>query len=303
MEEDAPVRAKVADFGLARSITSGIAGTLSTWQWLAPEVINDETGEYHLSSDVYSFGVVLWELLTFKYPFDEYENTSRYCRVIVDGNGNDISMLNTGEVKYAIIHEQLRPSIPADCPPNIRSLIERCWHQSPKKRPLFDDIVYLLSSELGVQLNEINFAKSHQFYRREVVVDLSKSINLHYDIQIDPPPPRASIFLQRWIQADDRFISSMVYDPLTSTIWAGSSDGSIVIYDPYVCILSSPSPFFSLPFLFPFPFPSPFFSSLCLSSPLSSSLFPFPFHLVFPFSFPSAFFSSSCLQFSFRSTL
>ena len=287
MEEDAPVRAKVADFGLARSITSGIAGTLSTWQWLAPEVINDETGEYHLSSDVYSFGVVLWELLTFKYPFDEYENTSRYCRVIVDGNGNDISMLNTGEVKYAIIHEQLRPTIPADCPPNIRSLIERCWHQSPKKRPLFDDIVYLLSSELGVQLNEINFAKSHQFYRREVVVDLSKSINLHYDIQIDPPPPRASIFLQRWIQADDRFISSMVYDPLTSTIWAGSSDGSIVIYDPYVCILSSSPPFFS--------FPSPFFSSLCLSFLSLSLSVSFRVAFLFPFFFllfflPSVFF-------------
>src|SRR3990167_2964652 len=95
LSEDVNVRVKIGDFGLARSITSSIAGTLNTWQWLAPEVISDD-GEYNLSSDVYSFAIIFWELLAFSYPFDEYQQHPRYSRVIIDGNGNEIRMINSG---------------------------------------------------------------------------------------------------------------------------------------------------------------------------------------------------------------
>lgn len=85
LDENAPVCAKVADFGLSRCITSGISGSLGTWQWLAPEVILEDGGEYGLASDVYSFGVVLWEILTFEVPFEEFEKNPRYSRSCTDG--------------------------------------------------------------------------------------------------------------------------------------------------------------------------------------------------------------------------
>ena len=77
--------AKVADFGLSRCITSGIAGSLATWQWLAPEVILEDGAEYGLASDVYSFGMVLWEILTCEVPFEEFDKNPRYTRTFVDG--------------------------------------------------------------------------------------------------------------------------------------------------------------------------------------------------------------------------
>src|SRR3990167_7951882 len=109
LSEDVDVRVKIGDFGLARSITSSIAGTLNTWQWLAPEVISDD-GEYNLSSDVYSFAISFWELLAFSYPFDEYQQHPRYSRVIIDGNGNEIRMINSGLTFFLLF--PLSPLLP-----------------------------------------------------------------------------------------------------------------------------------------------------------------------------------------------
>ena len=94
LDENAPVCAKVADFGLSRAITSGIAGCLSTWQWLAPEVLLEDGGEYDISSDVYSFGIVLYELVAFLLPFDEFETNPRYSRSITDGEHTIIRNTN-----------------------------------------------------------------------------------------------------------------------------------------------------------------------------------------------------------------
>lgn len=94
------MHAKVADFGLARFLYNDkIAGSLNSWQWLPPEIIKDDGSEYSISADIYGFGIVLWELVTFKYPYDEYQKELRFQRHIVDGNGNEILMLNIPEVK------------------------------------------------------------------------------------------------------------------------------------------------------------------------------------------------------------
>jgi serine/threonine protein kinase len=50
---DAPIVAKVGDFGLARHTDPSLDEGLRTWQWLAPEVLNLEHVEYDERSDVY----------------------------------------------------------------------------------------------------------------------------------------------------------------------------------------------------------------------------------------------------------
>lgn len=43
----------------------------------------------------------------------------------------------------------VRPEIPADCPTLFAKVMRRCWHESPLRRPSFEDIVQLLEMELS----------------------------------------------------------------------------------------------------------------------------------------------------------
>ncbi len=57
---------KVADFGLARDVSSGAAyyGQKSAFpiDWAAPEVLDEKRRRFSKKSDVYSFGCLLWEM-------------------------------------------------------------------------------------------------------------------------------------------------------------------------------------------------------------------------------------------------
>lgn len=97
---------KVTDFGLSRSLASGkrcvdvaahryeyspifrqsgrFEGSVS---WMAPEVI--EKLDYSKASDVWSFGVFLWEILSRKVPFSNYES-----HVIMYAVSSIISLFN-----------------------------------------------------------------------------------------------------------------------------------------------------------------------------------------------------------------
>ena len=80
--------------------------------------------QYTEKADVFSFGVILWELLCRSKPFDEFE------------------IAKTGfvsQLEDAII-DGLRPTIPDNCPPKYKDLIEDCWHGDPKARPNFEEI-------------------------------------------------------------------------------------------------------------------------------------------------------------------
>ena len=188
-EEEEEVVAKVADFGLSRTISSNVAGTLNSWQWLAPEVINnsdDQSSEYGLKSDVYSFGIILWELITFQHPFDEFIGHPKYTRTLKDGTGNEFKMLNPNEVKHSIIFDHLRPTIPLiGCSNDVMTIIDRCWSFDPDKRPSFDEIVFILSTELGIKpfgnRNSNPLFGSSMFKRR-----------IRSPIAIPPPPSPSS---------------------------------------------------------------------------------------------------------------
>jgi len=168
----APVRAKVADFGLSRLVAPSVTGSLETWQWLAPEVqgVRPPAGKdgeaahtkqegYDTSSDVYSFAICCWELATREFPFQEYLQDPRFCRL---NESTGLLYPDMHKIKAAIAHGGLRPSLPqtlaeeagkdgkyAACPAQFAGLIESCWHSDPAQRPSFREVVLLLSDMLG----------------------------------------------------------------------------------------------------------------------------------------------------------
>ncbi|CAI9269729.1 unnamed protein product [Lactuca saligna] len=94
-----------------------------TVQWMAPELLNDESHLVTEKVDVYSFGVVMWELLTGDEPYNNMHHKS-----IIEG----------------IIKNTLRPAIPTWCDAEWKSLMESCWSSDPQERLPFSEIAQKL---------------------------------------------------------------------------------------------------------------------------------------------------------------
>jgi tRNA A-37 threonylcarbamoyl transferase component Bud32 len=137
-KHDKHVYAKVADFGLSKikelSCTySNLTMDLGTTRWMVPELFGDSKDhnvgsswssesnlslKYHFKVDVYSFGMVCYEILTGCVPFFNIKLTDLRKR-IKDG---------------------LRPDMPEQCPKQLSTLVQFCYHPDPKARPSFPDI-------------------------------------------------------------------------------------------------------------------------------------------------------------------
>ncbi|KAG0609054.1 hypothetical protein M758_8G153500 [Ceratodon purpureus] len=148
------VCAKVADFGLSKTKESSMACThmtsnTGTSRYIAPELIG-AAGEKEITeperlhprkSDVYSFGMLCFEILTGELPFSAIRFPS------------DVKeMVKRGE----------RPELPLECPEELRSLIELCWHIEPDKRPYM--------SKVCEQLRRIKFSLLLEDLKSEVRV-------------------------------------------------------------------------------------------------------------------------------------
>jgi len=94
-----------------------------TYRWMAPEIIRHEN--YNNFADVYSYGILLWEIFTREVPYA------------------DMSAI---EAAYEVAKNNLRPYISLGITPRKKALICRCWHEDPKARPSFEDILGLLPS-------------------------------------------------------------------------------------------------------------------------------------------------------------
>ncbi|XP_078446651.1 uncharacterized protein LOC144715584 [Wolffia australiana] len=112
---------KVGDFGLSRlkrETSSTTNAGKGTPQWMAPEVLRNESADE--KSDVYSYGVVLWELVTEKIPWDN---------------------LNSMQVIGAVGFMDQRLELPEDLDPQWASIISNCWHSEPGLRPTFQELI------------------------------------------------------------------------------------------------------------------------------------------------------------------
>ncbi|KAK3010145.1 hypothetical protein RJ639_011802 [Escallonia herrerae] len=112
---------KVGDFGLSKIkrntlVSGGVRGTLP---WMAPELLNGSSNKVSEKVDVFSFGIVLWEILTCEEPY---------------------ANMHYGAIIGGIVSNTLRPTIPSQCDPEWRRLMEQCWAPKPAVRPSFTEI-------------------------------------------------------------------------------------------------------------------------------------------------------------------
>jgi len=91
---------------------------------MAPEVMAEM--EFDFKADVYSFGVILWQLLTLEDPFQGFDDWDEFYD--------------------AVCNKNLRPTIPDECIPSLRSLIRDCWSSDKSQRPSFTALVSRLES-------------------------------------------------------------------------------------------------------------------------------------------------------------
>ncbi|XP_076951513.1 serine/threonine/tyrosine-protein kinase HT1-like isoform X1 [Bidens hawaiensis] len=114
---------KIADFGIGceEAYCDFLADDPGTYRWMAPEMIKRKS--YGRKVDVYGFGLILWEMVAGTIPYKD---------------------MTPIQAAFAVVHKNLRPSIPANCPQAMRALIEQCWSSHPEKRPEFWQVVKVL---------------------------------------------------------------------------------------------------------------------------------------------------------------
>lgn len=149
---DANMRAKIANFGLAKSgcnaITMHIVGTQG---YIAPEYLSD--GVVSTKMDVFSFGVVLLELISGREAVDD---DGKALWVEVYGSFHGIEDNYKYKLKEFMDDVLLKESCSIDSVMNVMSIAIACLHRDPSKRPSMVDIVYALckSDELFYDLSE-----------------------------------------------------------------------------------------------------------------------------------------------------
>ena len=131
---------KLGDFGIAKGFlnTYEKAKTVvGTPYYLSPEIIQSKP--YDSKSDVWALGVLLYELMTFKMPFQ----------------AQSLPLLSIKIVRG--IYHPPPPSFSQD----IRDLLKMCFIVDPEKRPSIDDILHLpfITKRIFSYLDEVKYNK------------------------------------------------------------------------------------------------------------------------------------------------
>uniref|UniRef100_A0A803M954 Protein kinase domain-containing protein n=1 Tax=Chenopodium quinoa TaxID=63459 RepID=A0A803M954_CHEQI len=156
---DAKMRAKIANFGLARSgcnaITMHIVGTQG---YIAPEYLTD--GIVSPKMDVFSFGVILLELLSGREAIDEEGK-------VLWASAHEIWDCTDEAEKVKKLMEWIdkflvKESCSVVALTNIMNVAVACVNKDPSKRPSMVDVVYALckSDDLFYDISGNEFSTS-----------------------------------------------------------------------------------------------------------------------------------------------
>ena len=131
---------KLGDFGIAKNFQRTIdkAKTMvGTPYYLSPEII--ESKPYDSKSDIWSLGVLLYEMMTFKMPF----------------NANNFSML------VAKIQRGNYIPPPSIYTKDLRELVSKCLTLEPERRPSIQEIIRMpiIQNRIKSFLDEVQYNK------------------------------------------------------------------------------------------------------------------------------------------------
>lgn len=131
----------LGDMGIVaacKSVGEAMEYETDGYRWLAPEIISGDPENVTETwmSNAYSFGMIIWEMVTGEIAYSAYSPVQAAVGIAACG---------------------LRPEIPESCPQILRSLMIKCWNNSPSKRPQFSEILSTLSR---FSCNNMNMSKS-----------------------------------------------------------------------------------------------------------------------------------------------
>ncbi|KAL2323782.1 hypothetical protein Fmac_028161 [Flemingia macrophylla] len=153
---DSNMRAKIANFGLAKSgmnaITMHIVGTQG---YIAPEYLAD--GVVSTKMDIFSFGVVLLELISGKEAIDEEGNLLWASAIKTFDVDNERE--KSRRLKEWLDKDILRETFSIDSLIGVLTVAIACLHKDPSKRPSIMDIVYALSKseDMAFEISDDGF--------------------------------------------------------------------------------------------------------------------------------------------------
>eukprot|EP01105_Mastigella_eilhardi_P027516 TRINITY_DN851_c0_g1_i1.p1 TRINITY_DN851_c0_g1~~TRINITY_DN851_c0_g1_i1.p1 ORF type:complete len:1985 (+),score=446.84 TRINITY_DN851_c0_g1_i1:529-5955(+) len=216
LDVNAPVRVKLADFGLATWVQPDATGTVGAWQWMAPETNKPGALTYTLASDLYSMGMVMYEIASRKQPFDEMWEVPELRK----GAG-----LNVVKVRKRVL-EGLRPTMPESTPRTFAALAQLLWATDPRKRPTVtqtvDTLELIVRSMQSEEEQEDATAPDSTYENRTSKV--------------------SAVFFRGLSCAEPeqfRRVCSILSEPQEERIWCGCDNGDIIIFSPAMPLLMS----------------------------------------------------------------
>ena len=211
---DAPVIAKIADFGLSSRlfVDTLTERAVENPTWCAPEVL--QKIPYTEKVDVYSYGMILWEMITREMPFNNYRFGHQVETDVVAG---------------------VRPSIPSDCWEEYAELISACWAQNPAARPSFLEVIQTLKSMIDEKFGLSKFSYKLDFTlpvsdpTADQVEAPNKSVNARLDkFESLISLPTEGILTKKIEASCVGAINCLVR--VTNQVWCAAEDGSIQIF-------------------------------------------------------------------------
>lgn len=208
---------KLCDFGTARDISTSMTNCIGTAEWMAPEVIIGS--KYCKKIDVYSWSIILWEILSRKRPFYEYDE------------------YHSVTIMYAICKD-VRPKlldITLNCPEQLKCLMTLCWAEDPCKRPSMMEIVdtmTLLSNDMVptnepviIPVNEKNYEHLQCKTCSKVAVYNSTNVVLNIAISQNGPLYWSNrVYPGHWVIFNVRKVQSEEWFEVETKLWAATNE-------------------------------------------------------------------------------